>query len=260
MFLSSPDPPISAIDLMPVTLHRWPANRKHCDLEVAIASRPRDHEAVYRFRHGVYVDAMGIVPLDHPFVDNGLLVDPYDAWSTQLMLFANGELAGSIRFTERRHGRLEVDDSTPLAMDTDDPDRTGEITRFMVRRDLRGTFASPALMEGIYQVMSRSPTRYVLSCGKPGYQSRLYANMFASGSVSSKTFFHQLVNQELVLIQADLGEVDSLRRLMWEAHRQLAHLIVRRSPAGLAMLRRGTESSSTSNAKQSASLQFPERR
>jgi N-acyl-L-homoserine lactone synthetase len=145
---------------MSETVARWPANRKHAELEVRVATNPEETDALFRLRHEIYVEEIGLYPPDHPYVHDGRVFDPYDDWSTHLMLYVDGVLKGGIRFTERRENRLELDDFTPLARETPDPYRTAEITRFMIRRDVRGTFASSILMEAIWQVMSNAGCRY----------------------------------------------------------------------------------------------------
>ena len=103
-------------------------------MEVVLATTDADLKDLYRLRHRIYVEEMGIVPVDHPFVKPGALVDPFDAWSIQLMLKVDGVPAGTVRVTRASDGPLEIDEYVDATGTLDDPSQAAEITRLMVLR------------------------------------------------------------------------------------------------------------------------------
>jgi putative hemolysin len=64
-----------------------------------LATRPADIDAALRLRHEVYVNRMGLIQPDHPYVRDGRLEDPYDARSHHLVLRTGGQVVGTARFT-----------------------------------------------------------------------------------------------------------------------------------------------------------------
>ena len=182
-----------------------------------------------------------MVRADHPHVQGDELVDPIDAWSTNILLYVNDVVGGSIRFTARQDGELEIERELPWVREAPALGRAGEVNRLIIDRAHRGGVASLFIMEGLWQAMHRSPARYVFVAGKAGYQARLYGNMFATGlKVFPEPYRHSLTGDEYVCMRADLGERGSIKRASWLMHRAAAIGVVKHTPIGAALLRRGT--------------------
>jgi hypothetical protein len=220
-----------------VVSHR---TRQGAHLEVVRADTAAGRSTVYRLRHQVYVQQTGILPPDHAFVHGDEVRDARDAHATHLLLRIDGVPAGAARFTERRHGSLEIDDVLEVAAVVPDPRRTAEVGRLLVLREHRGTLASPMLLWAIFRAMHRSGCRHVFVASRPGPLDRLYRNVFAAGlTVLADPFVHPIDGKDYIVMVADIGEPGSLRRRVWRLHEALLVGLVLHTPVGPAVLRRG---------------------
>jgi len=227
---------------MSAVIARVPSRQGQPELEVVVATTQAEQRALFRLRYDIYVRKMGLLALDHAFVQDDQLVDPYDAWSTNLLLRANGVPAGSIRFTERRNGPLEIDQYTDASARCPAPMGTLEVTRFMVRRDLHTGRASPLLLYAMWKLLSRSTSHTILAAGKLGKLGQYYKNVCAAGlTVAPTPFEYGLTGCKYELLIANIGRLGSPRRLVWRAHIQaLALMTFQLTPIGSRVVKRGT--------------------
>ena len=225
---------------MSPVLARCAARGRFPALEVVLATTPEDLDALYRLRKQIYVDEMRIVSPDHPFVQGDRLVDPYDAWSANLLLRADGAAVGTVRLTEAARGPLEIDTYTDATARCPDPTCTAEVTRLMVCRSLRGSAGSALLLYGVWQ-LARSRSRYLLAAAKPGSLGRYYTHVSRAGmTLHPGRFAYGLTGCQYELLVADLGAAWSPRRALWRAWiGTLAVLAFRAPSGGLAFVRTG---------------------
>ena len=215
------------------------------------AKHPEDLDALFRLRRRIYVREMGLLREDHPFVCGPLLVDPYDQWSTNLLLKVGGRAAGSVRVTRASEGRLEIDEYTDASARCPQPSRALEVTRFMVAREFRGGPAGSLLLHAMWKQLLEWDVRYLLAAGKVGSLGRYYKNLCAAGlRVEPEPFTYGLTGCRYQLLIADTGAPGSLRRLAWRAHiGLLATLVFGPGRMGLHLTRRGTRRSALMAAR-----------
>ena len=184
-------------------------------LEVRLATSEVDLAAVYRLRYQIYVSEMGLLSPDHAFVHGDQLRDGYDARSVQLLLLADGVPAGTARLTRADAGPLELSQYTDLrALLARDPGAV-EVTRLMLRRDLRRTSAGPLLFVAMFRAMRAMGAHTVLCAGKVGNLGRYYKNI-GLHRVDDRRFTYGLVGSALYqLLALDLGAKGTLRSFGW---------------------------------------------
>lgn len=225
---------------MSIPVAQCPPRNGFPALEVVLATSEQELDQLYRLRKQIYVDEMGVVAPEHPFVDGERLVDPYDAWSVNLVLLAAGRPAGSVRLTEARAGALEIDAYTQASARCPEPEQAAEATRLMVSRQLRGSSGSALLLFAMWKVL-RSRCRYLLAAAKPGGLGAYYKHACAAGmTVFPERFEYGLTGCQYELILADTGTPLSPRRLAWRAWIETLALLSFQAPArGLDFVRSG---------------------
>ncbi len=225
---------------MSLVLTRLRADAQHPEMTVIIATTQAELEEVYRIRYQVYVEEMGILGPDHEFVRGNSLVDPFDGWSTNLLLRVGDEPAGTIRITERADGELEIDRYTDASASCPDPGRAAEITRLMVRQGFRGGLAGLLLMRGLWKFIQRSGIRYMLVAGKAGSLGRYYKRVCAGGlSVRPGSFCYGLTGCHYELLTVDFGEAWSPRRAIHHLFYGSLELLLAMSPNALRAITAG---------------------
>ena len=224
---------------MSVTLVRLPAAADRPALEVILATTDAEIRAAQHLRWQIYVRDMKIVDPANPWVVGERLVDDYDAWSRHLVLLADGVPAGSLRLTEARDGRLEIEDFVDLGDFIQDREGLVEPSRFMLRRDLRRGAAGPLLMHAAYGLIRRAGGRRVVAAGKLGNLGRYYQNVGLE-RLPAAPFVHGATGCRYELLAMDLGAPRSLRRLRWAAAvAALAVMAFHLQPLFAAVARRG---------------------
>jgi predicted GNAT family N-acyltransferase len=132
------------------------------DLAEAIAAvrradDDREREAIFRFRHSVYIEELG---RDVGAIgdDRGLLRDPEDDEPATTLLYtstAHGRVTGTARVRGWAQGRAPSDVQDRFSMPRFDglaQVGTAELGRVMLRADQRGRFGLMSLMCAAYQV------------------------------------------------------------------------------------------------------------
>ncbi len=172
-------------------------------------------ERVYHLRYQIYVEELKhkLVNADH------MLHDKYDDYSTSFLLELDGEDIGTARYTAKRDGPLESEEQHDrwrsfIASSENDPDIVCELTRFMVRRDYRGTRASLRLGDAVF-----------FHCIKFGtFKVYLFAKAGGVAALARKLGFRECIRETLpfilcnyslgpyLLMRADFGAPWSLRR------------------------------------------------
>jgi hypothetical protein len=135
-------------------------------------------ERVFRFRHSVYCVEMGL-PLT---AAGGRLTDAFDAYSTSLLLERDGVPVGTIRWTRRSDGPLEIEHRPEWAERISawaEHDEVADLTRLMVHRSLRGREALPQLVRAVVDACIDEGTRFLVFAGKIGAGERLYGQLGA---------------------------------------------------------------------------------
>ncbi|MEL6342155.1 MAG: hypothetical protein AAFV53_03420 [Myxococcota bacterium] len=184
-------------------------------MEAVLVTSVNDHIDLWQIRRQIYVDEMGLVSPDHPYVTSNGLRDPFDEYSANILLRLGGVPAGSVRVTVAGDGPLEIDQYTEASARSPDPARTAEVTRLMVRQDLRGSHASALLLHAMWRVF-RTRCRYLLAAAKPGGLGQYYKNACTVGlTVFPERFFYALTGAQYELILADSGAPISARRAAW---------------------------------------------
>lgn len=182
---------------------------------VAVATTREEHLAAFRLRKQVYVDDLGILPQDHPYVIEDRLEDHYDPHSTQILATVNGEAIGTARITWGQRGAMEIEESLDLGEHFASDACLAEATRLMVRSDWRRRGIGPLLAFALWEVLqSRSERVIFLTAGKVGNLGRYYQNAGYS-KVGAPPFTYGLTQATYELLQVDIGEPHSLRRASW---------------------------------------------
>jgi hypothetical protein len=183
--------------------------------EVRVVATRALWQEVSAFRRRVYVDELGILDADHPFVTDRGLEDPYDAWSTQLACLADGVVVGTARVTEGCDGDLEVEAYLDLAPHGIDRTRVAEMTRFMVAKAWRRTPVGPLIAYGMWRLLASRPgSRTGLVAGKLGNLGRYYQNA-GFQLHDDASFCYELTGCQYQLLTMQTGAKHSRTRLYW---------------------------------------------
>jgi hypothetical protein len=200
-------------------------------------------ERVYRLRYQIYVEELGH-KLEN---DERMLHDKYDGYSTSFLLEIDGNDVGTTRFTAKRDGRLESEDQHEswrlfISSSEKNSDIVAELTRFMLRRDYRGTRASLRLGDAAFQHCIRVGT----------FKVYLFAKAGGVAALAKKLGFRECIHEKLpfilnnyslgpyLLMRADFGSPWSLRRAWIRSRRALLKALGDTSfPIQKALLRRG---------------------
>ncbi|MBU6429684.1 MAG: GNAT family N-acetyltransferase, partial [Cyanobacteria bacterium REEB65] len=127
-------------------------------LKIQLAESPEEREAIQAFRYRVYVDEMGkpMAEADHV---HKRVVDPADATGIIFAAYEDDELVGTLRLNV---GLASMANDPHLAIYNAglfadvDPDKLAFASRFMLRRDYRGSMAAHRLSLGALEAaMSR---------------------------------------------------------------------------------------------------------
>lgn len=103
-------------------------------------------------------------------------MDPRDDFSTLLLLLVDGEPAGSVRITERRHGPLELEEYTEVMPWLPPTAKPAELNRFMVTAPHRRTLAGPMLLYGAVKVLTLTSSDHLVAASKVGSLNSYYRN------------------------------------------------------------------------------------
>lgn len=209
--------------------------------EVTLATTRADLEEVRRLRHRVYVQEMRLLAPDHEFVDGDRLVDPYDDWSTHLLLRVDGVPAGTVRITEQADGALELSRYTTVAEHLPPGARPAELTRYMVTREHRGSMAGPLLLYCAFRVIVNSTSDTMVAAAKLGSLATYYSHAGLQ-LTEAPPFEYGLTGCTYRLGTMTLGRPGSLRRAAWKVGVGLWYALGVRYPQVLHLLfRRRTE-------------------
>ena len=200
---------------MSLELARLPATPRRPCLRVVIVTTEAERRACFRLRADIYVDELGILPADHPYVGPDGLEDPYDAWSTNLLLLAGDTPIGTARVTQAADGPLELEEYVDLDAVGGDRSLLADGTRFMVRKAWRRTAAGPLLALATYRLLRRSQAQVFLVAGKLNNLGRYYKNAGIVPVSDVPAFTYELTGCRYELLAADFGTRGSLRRLTW---------------------------------------------
>jgi len=195
--------------------HVDPSSRSH--MKVILANTDAERELVYRLRYTIYVEEMGLLSREHPFVDEGRkrVIDPFDAYSANLLLLVDDVPAGTVRVTRSTDGELEVAsyrDMTDVLMRDRD---VVEVTRLMVLRSQRRGVAGPLLFKATYAYCRQAGIRVIVAADKVGNLGRYYRNIGLE-QVDNDLFEYALVGSaRYALLRCDIGQPRSFRGLRW---------------------------------------------
>ena len=194
---------------------------------VATAARPRltvsmtthasDLRILQRLRYRIYVEELGLVPANHRIVQGQRLVDPYDDWSTHLLLRCGDEPIGGLRLTEAAEGPMELSQHTPVTPYLPADARPIEVGRFMVAHPYRKTLAGPLLGYGFFLLMAKSQATHAVTAYGEGPLAAYYQRI-GFRPFPDAVFFHGLVGKPQMLARLSLGAPGCLRRrklMMW---------------------------------------------
>ncbi len=144
--------------------------------KVVPSSSPGLLDEVYRLRYDVYVREMKL-PVRH-FGEQ--LSDQFDSYSTSFLLRHEGLAVGTIRMTDRRKGPLEIEDQNSewnerVASIAESQDgHAGEVTRFIVKKEARGSSIAPRLLVAVLNEMLDKGIRTALGASKKGSMNRYH--------------------------------------------------------------------------------------
>ena len=192
-------------------LTRFPRDAHGRRFEVAVATSPKDVLLAQRLRRRIYVEEMGLIGANHDYVDGDRLVDPYDAWSTHLLLRQDGRTVGTARLTAAADGRMELDEFVDVRPHLRPGARPAEITRFMVLREARRTQAAPLLLYAAFRVLAAGPETHLVAAAKVGSLGRYYRHV-GLRVLGAPPFVYGLTGDTYELGTIDLGAPGSLRR------------------------------------------------
>ncbi len=189
--------------------------QKNIQYRAFCATSRDEKDACYRLRYRIYVDHKKILPPDHPYVVGDQLIDPYDAYSTQILLLAGDEVAGTARVTCARDGALELEAYTDGGCHLWPRATTCEITRLMILPKWRSFQASGELFFCLFRTFIRLGAHRVLAAGKLGSLTRYYENLGLQ-VIHDDPFAYRLIpNAYYRIMLGDFGAPKSLRRWMW---------------------------------------------
>jgi len=205
-----------------------------------VARSADDLDAVFRLRYRIYVQRMGLVADDHPYVTHGRLIDPYDPRSTQLLLRCGDEPVGTLRLTTASSGPLELEEYRDTAAYMGPRRNTGEITRLMVLKHHRSMIATGRLFWRLWQTMRAAGVWRLLAAGKLGSLGHYYRN-FGLTIVDEEPFAYDLVpGSQYQVLLGDFGAPGTLRRAGWTALWQSAYAALPLAPVAMSrVFRRG---------------------
>lgn len=218
-----------------------------------VVTDPAELDRVYRLRHRIYIEEMGLLPADHPFCVDGRLIDPYDHYSHQIALWRDDRVVGTARVTVGRDGPLEIEECCALAPVGLDRARVAEVTRFMVDRPRRCPEATARILYAALHAMLAGGAHGVVGAGKLGSLGRYYRQI-GLRCVDPTPFEYPVVpGARYQLLAADLGRPRSLRRLAWRTYAALGHGLCCLFP-GLSnrLYRRGLSAGSRARVKPEA--------
>lgn len=197
---------------MSIVITRLPPDARGRVLSVRVASTEAELRAVQRLRYRIYVEDMGILSPDHPYAVGDRLVDPYDAWSTNLALMLDEVLIGTVRVTEALDGPLELSESMQVAPYLPPGAQPAELTRYMVERGHRRGVAGPLLLFAAFKVIATGRSSHMVAASKLGSLGRYYA---AAGLAvaDAPPFTYGLTGDRYQLGVMHIGAPRSLRRL-----------------------------------------------
>jgi len=179
-----------------------------------VATSPEEKEACYRLRYRIYVKQAKVLEPDHPYVQGEFLIDPYDVYSTQILLLAGEMPVGTARITCAREGALELE-AYKRGTFVEPRQVTCEITRLMILPEWRCLEASGELFYTLYKAFTRLNTHRVLAAGKLGRLSRYYQNLGLKVLGGGSFAYRLIPNAYYHLMLGDFGEPRSLRRKAW---------------------------------------------
>lgn len=189
--------------------------RKRVHYRAFCTTSHEENEACYRLRYQMYVQQKSVLPPDHKYVVGQQLIDPFDTYSTQILLLADGEVAGTARITCARDGKLELEEFADAGGYLWPRSTTCEITRLMILPKWRSMEASGELFFCLYKTFIRLGAHRVLAAGKLGSLSRYYQNLGLK-IITKKPFAYRLIpNASYHMMLGNFGRPNSLRRLSW---------------------------------------------
>lgn len=207
--------------------------------ETRLATSTADREAAYRLRHRIYVREMGLLPEDHPYCRDGMLVDPFDERSDILVLWADGCAVGTVRLTVAAMGPLELETQRTLGDVMEPREAVAEVTRLMIDRRYRCMPAARSLYLALFQRMLAHDLRRVVIAGKLGRLGRLYRNM-GFRCVDPDVFEYDVVpGSQYQLLALELGTRHSWTRWYRRAFFGTAAWMADVAPGGPNWIRRG---------------------
>lgn len=226
---------------MSLELASLPATSSRPRLRVVLVTTAQERAACARLRADIYVNELGILDADHPYVGPDGLWDHYDSYSSNLLLLAGDQPIGTARVTQACDGPLEVEEYVDLACVGRPRDQLVEATRFMVRKAWRRSVAGPLLGWALYKLVRRSQAHVLLAAGKADKNlGRYYKNAGLHRVSGLPPFLYGLTGCTYELLQADLGGPGSLQRVLWDVRAVvLSRLAFYVSRLGRALLRRG---------------------
>lgn len=168
--------------------------------------------AIFRLRHHLYVDVMGVLAPDHPLAAGGMFRDAFDAYSTLLALFYEHTLVGTLRITTSREGPLELETYRCLTPYRRPEQVACEFQRLMILPEYRCVAATRELLVSAIRLAMRRDATQLFGAARVGNLGRLFQNVGAQVLDPAPFRFAFVPGAEYQLIGVDLGEPRSLRR------------------------------------------------
>jgi hypothetical protein len=225
---------------MSLELARLGATGSRPTLRVVVVTTAQERAACARLRADIYVNEMGILSSDHPYVGPDGLVDPYDRYSTNLLLMAGDVAVGTARVTQACDGPLEIEQYVDLAAVGRPRGELVEVTRFMLRKAWRRSAAGPLLGLALYRLMRRSQAHVLVVAGKLSNLGRYYKNTGLRSVPGVPPFRYGLTGCDYELLTTDFGGPWSLARVAWDVRvAVLSRMALLLGDVGRRVLRRG---------------------
>lgn len=185
---------------------------------INVAETSEQLDAVFRLRHQVMVDEEGYMPATH----DRRIIDRFDAFPASVNIIATveGEIVGSIRYTERTGAGLVSDEYFDFTPYLPPEARVGDSSRLVVARNAR---ASPRLVRammcmGYYWALRRGLTHLIAALNPARRESFLRVGYrLVAPQVHSAT--HDLPALPLIL---DLNALEDSFLAFLERH-QMRH-------------------------------------
>lgn len=218
------------------------------------ATDPQTLRQVYALRHRIYVREMGVLPTDHAWARGGQLRDPWDDYSHHLLLLDGDRPVGTLRLTYAKDGPLEIASAIDITPHGAEAHGAVEITRFMIDRDYRGTWATGPLMKAAWDHMADHSARYLFAAGKQGHLGTYYRNLGLRTIERAEPFQYPTFGTGTYqLLRCDIGRQGSFRRLRLRAFYAAAYAVVKFAPGVAALqFRRGLKAQRRQVARQPA--------